>query len=258
MSPHWMFLRSFLTIATSIFLIVFAFPAFAYCLPGQRCIEQPGRVFVPQNRPQVFRQPNGQFRAPGVPGFRQGRMAQRPMVQGRFGWHPQRNQSPIAIVSGIISGSPVNTEQFIQSIDLSQPPMTVDACVNCIGPFAAISVASDRASSSTFNAPDAQAAQAGVYQGCMASSITRDCGPAQVVFGSQWIVAAYCNNGALQSGFTAGGNDGEAALTNVFRFIAQAGIFSPLNDCEITNLIAADGSTSPSSGISNRSFPPDI
>ncbi len=241
MSPHWMFLRSFLTIATSIFLIVFAFPAFAYCLPGQRCIEQPGRVFVPQNRPQVFRQPNGQFRAPGVPGFRQGRMAQRPMVQGRFGWHPQRNQSPIAIVSGIISGSPVNTEQFIKSIDLSQPPMTVDACVNCIGPFAAISVASDRASSSTFNAPDAQAAQAGVTR-LHGQQHHKGLWTRQVVFGSQWIVAAYCNNGALQSGFTAGGNHGEAALTNVFRFIAQAGIFSPLNDCEITNLIAADGS----------------
>ncbi len=200
-------------------------------IPLQRMENRPVRMF-------------GGFQAGPRTQFRR---EERTMIQGHYGVHIVRNQSRVVRIFsrtvGVAAAEPVETEQYIETINPGAPLIPVlNPCDGPCSVFGAVSVGNDRASGTAWNFSDPGSAQELAQRNCMERSTNGACSPPIVIQGSQWAAVLFCSSEAGGQGYVSAGNDDASALTNAYRFVQQNGAFDAMNECELIGLIAADGS----------------
>ena len=115
-----------------------------------------------------------------------------PMIFGRYGWHPSHNRSGFMAIPALVpAGAPVDTDTFIDSIDVPSPPEPVAGCSLSRCMWDAMSMANDGSWGTVWNYDNAAAAQSQAIGNC-ASRATEGCAGIYTVVGAAWIAGLHC------------------------------------------------------------------
>ena len=193
---------------------------------------------VPRYVPRA--NPGGRYVIAPHIGSRQG-----PLVFGPYGWHPPHNRSSFTAIPALVSGgAPVNTEAFIDSIDVASPLEPVAGCSLSPCMWGSMSMANDGSWGTAWNYDNAGAAQSQAVGNC-ASRAMEACAGIGTVVGTAWIAGLHCQkydaSGTLWRWAVMGnGNDLGAAIRNAYRVVALNGFYN-IQECDFVAAVAANG-----------------